>query len=349
MKERKPLVIGDLTAKIPVIQGGMGVGVSLSGLAGAVAYEGGIGLISTAQIGYREPDWEDHPVEANLRAVRSEILRAKEISEGRGIVGVNIMVATRFYERYVRAAVEAGAELIVSGAGLPVSLPQYTEGSETKIAPIVSSKKAASVLCRMWEKKYKRLPDLVVIEGPEAGGHLGFSPEELSDLPAMSFEEEVVSIVSYIRELEQKHHQSIPVVLAGGIYDGKDMDHALSLGVDGIQAATRFVTTEECDASEAFKQAYLDVKKEEIQIVKSPVGMPGRAIKNDRTAEYCKPEKCHLCIEKCDRETIPYCITRALIRAVRGEVEQGLVFCGSNAYRAERIETVREVMNSFMS
>lgn len=348
MEERKLLRIGGLTAEAPVIQGGMGVGVSLSSLAGAVAREGGVGMISTAQIGYREKDWNENPLEANLRAIKNEIQTAKEIARGHGIVGVNIMVATRFYEKYVKAAVEAGVDLIVSGAGLPVSLPQYVEGAKTKIAPIISSAKAAGVICKMWEKKYRKAPDLVVIEGPEAGGHLGFSLDQLADIPGLHYEREVASILSYIRDLGRKAGKYIPVILAGGIYDGEDMDRALALGVDGVQAATRFVTTQECDACQEFKQAYLDAGKDDIQIVKSPVGMPGRALKNTRVSEFCKPTKCWQCIAKCNPSQIPYCITRALVHAVKGDIDGGLVFCGSNAWRSEKMETVRQVMESFM-
>lgn len=342
-----PLKIGELTAKVPVIQGGMGVGVSLSSLAGAVAADGGIGVISTAQIGYQEEDWESHPVEANLRAIGTQIARAREKAKG-GIVGVNIMAATRFYERYVHAAVEAGVDLIISGAGLPTNLPELVKGSKTKIAPIVSSLKAATVICRLWERHYKCTPDLMVIEGPEAGGHLGFSLEQLENKEGMDFDQEIVSIIQYMAGLSEKAEKKIPVVVAGGIFDRKDMEHYMALGADGVQVATRFVTTEECDVSQAFKQAYINAKKEDIHIVKSPVGMPGRALINEEVGKANRPEKCYQCISKCNPAEIPYCITRALVHAARGNTAEGLVFCGSNAYKAEKIETVHEVMESFL-
>jgi len=200
----KPLKIGDLTARLPIVQGGMGVGVSLSGLAGAVAAEGGVGVISTAQIGYLEEDWDSNPLEANLRAVAKHVKRAKELAP-EGVIGANIMVATRFYEKYVKAAVDAGIDLIISGAGLPVDLPKYTEGAKTKIAPIVSSLKSASVICKLWERKFKRIPDMVVIEGPEAGGHLGFNKDDLKDIPAMNYTEEIKKIIQYVKELGEKY------------------------------------------------------------------------------------------------------------------------------------------------
>lgn len=341
-----PLKIGDLTAEVPVIQGGMGVGISLSGLAGAVAREGGIGIISTAQIGFMEPDWDENPLEANLRAIGSNIKKAREIAQG-GILGVNIMVATRYYEKYVKAAVENGIDLIISGAGLPIALPGLVEGSNTKIAPIVSSEKSASVLCRMWERKNHRVPDLVVIEGPKAGGHLGFSLDQLADIDNMDYDEEIRRILAYIEDLGSRFGKKIPVVVAGGIYEKEDMEHYMELGADGVQVATRFVTTEECDASMAYKQAYINAEKEDIQIVKSPVGMPGRGLKNPQIGEMNRPLKCHQCIVKCNPGEIPYCITSALVHAAKGEIDKGMVFCGSNAYRAQKIETVKEVIDSF--
>lgn len=358
MQKLQPLIIGDLVAKRPVIQGGMGVGISLSSLAGAVAKAGGVGIISTAQIGFREPDFAKHPLEANLRAIKTEMKKAREIAPD-GIIGFNIMVATKEYGLYVKAAVEAGADLIISGAGLPVNLPEYTAGSHTKIAPVVSPAKSASVICKMWDRKYHMAPDMVVIEGPLAGGHLGFSREQLAELGADTddvsstykqevHEKEIKRIIDIVREYEVKYDKKIPVVTAGGIYTHKDVLHQMELGVDGVQVATRFVTTEECDAPMAFKQSYIAAKKEDIVITKSPVGMPGRAIINpflskvDQTPFRLK--HCYQCLDKCDRKTIPYCITEALVNSATGNVDHGLLFCGSNAYLAEKIETVEEVM-----
>lgn len=348
----KPLKIGNLTAEIPVIQGGMGVGVSLSNLAGAVASCKGVGIISTAQIGYREPDWDTNPIEANLRAIATEIAKAKEIAGGNGMIGVNIMVATRDYERYVEAAIKAGADLIISGAGLPVDLPRMAEGSRTKLLPIVSSLKSAQVICRYWEKKYGYYPDGVVIEGPLAGGHLGFSPEQLEDIEGLNYDSIIKDIIQYVKGYEEKAQREIPVIVAGGIYDRSDMMHALELGAAGVQVATRFVTTYECDAADAYKQAYINAEKEDIVIVKSPVGMPGRAIWNPfmkKAKEGKIPHgKCHLCISTCNPAETPYCITDGLINAVRGNVDEALLFCGSNAYRAKKLEHVKDIMEEFI-
>lgn len=348
LKNKKCLTIGDLKARIPVIQGGMGVGISLSSLAGNVALHGGIGVISSAQIGFRDPGWESQPVETNLRVLKEEIRKAKEIARG-GIIAVNIMVATRFYEKYVKAAVEAGADMIISGAGLPVELPSFVKDSRVRIAPIVSSLKSFEVISRYWEKKYDKRPDLVVIEGPLAGGHLGFKREELQDIEGLHYEEEVRRIIQRVHDAGEE--EAIPVVVAGGIYEGADALPYMEMGADGVQVATRFVTTYECDADPRYKEAYLKAEKEDIVIVKSPVGMPGRAIRNTflKQAERggIPKGKCHQCLEKCDPAKIPYCITDALVNAAKGNTEQGLLFCGANAYKAKRLEHVSDIMKEF--
>lgn len=342
--------IGDKTVKVPLIQGGMGVGISLGNLAGSVAAEGGVGIISTAQIGFREPDFDQHPSEANIRAIQKEMDKARAISPD-GLVGFNIMVALRDYKQHVKAAVEAGADIIISGAGLPTELPGLVEGSTTKIAPIVSTEKSAKVILKYWGKKYRRTADLVVIEGPRAGGHLGFKEEELEMYSPEVYDDEIKKIISAVHSYEEEYQVKIPVVLAGGIYDRDDVVHALSLGVDGVQAASRFVTTNECDADIRYKQAYLDAEKEDIAIVKSPVGMPGRAILNPFMKRVMLGEKiehtpCHGCLARCRPAEIPYCITDGLVNAAKGNVDQALLFCGAKAFQAERMETVKEVIDS---
>ncbi len=343
-------MIGDLTVKVPLIQGGMGVGISLSRLAGTVAAEGGIGIISTAQIGYREPDFDEHPIEANLRAIHTEVAKAREIAKG-GAIGVNIMVATRDYDRYVEAAIDAGVDIIISGAGLPMKLPELAGNSHTKLAPIVSSVKSADVICKYWLKKYDRLPDLVVIEGPRAGGHLGFHYDQLQNIDDAAYDEEIRRIIALVNRYAADRGKVIPVVVAGGVYERKDMDHYMSMGAAGVQVATRFVTTYECDASEAYKQTYIDAKEEDIIIVQSPVGMPGRAISNDfmkRAKQGRIPHgKCHTCISTCKPAETPYCITEALVNAAKGNVQEALLFCGSNAYRATKLEHVKDIMDEF--
>lgn len=343
----KSLRIGDLIAKVPIIQGGMGVGVSLSRLAGAVAKEGGIGIISTAQIGYQEEGFRKDPIETNLMAIKKHIAEAKRIGEG-GIVGVNVMVATKGYEKYIVAACEGGADVIISGAGLPINLPDLVKGFQTKIAPIVSSLKAATVILKIWDKKSSATADFIVIEGPRAGGHLGFNKEEIEQYEASVFAEEVKKIIEYKKPYELKYQREIPVILGGGIYDRKDIEEALELGCDGVQIGTRFVATEECDASLPYKMAYVNAKKEDIQIVSSPVGLPGRAIRNGfiqrMEQEKEKIVGCYQCLSHCNPKEIPYCISKALIKAVSGNTEEGLIFCGDNAYRITEITTVAQLM-----
>ena len=341
------LKIGDLIANVPIIQGGMGVAISRSKLAAAVAKEGAIGVISAAQIGFDQPDFETNTVEANKRALREEIRRAKEMS-GNKIIGVNIMVALKNYADYVKVAIEEKIDLIISGAGLPTELPKLVENTNVKIVPIVSSKKAAKVIMEMWEKKFNRRPDAIVVEGPEAGGHLGFKIEELEDIENHNLKDIVHDVLEYLKELKL----SIPVIPAGGIFTGRDIAEYLKMGASGVQMATRFVTTHECDASDAYKQAYIDAKKEDIQIIKSPVGMPGRAIRNEFIkrieVEKDKITKCYGCLRKCNPAEIPYCITKSLVNAVKGNIDDALLFVGSNAYRCDKIISVKELIDLLM-
>lgn len=337
--------------EVPIFQGGMGVGVSLGGLAGAVAACGGAGTISTAQIGFREPDFMENPLEANLRAIKKEISKAKEIAGGHGMVGVNIMTVTREYASYVREAVKSGADFIVSGAGLPMDLPSLTQGSHVKRIPVVSSLKAASVICKRWLKKSGTVPDAVIIEGPLAGGHLGFTKEE-AERSGSWYAEEVRKIITFLREFGTEQGTYIPVITGGGVRTHEDYLQQRALGADGVQVATRFVVTEECDASPAFKQAYIHCRKEDIEIIKSPVGMPGRAIRNPFIEKAKQgripPEKCLGCLSVCNPAQTPYCITQALIQAVNGDTEHGLVFCGANAWQEDRIRTVKDVVEEIV-
>lgn len=350
--EQKLLKIGDLTLQKPVFQGGMGIGISLGRLAGAVAKEGGAGTISAAQIGFLEEDFDENPFGANMRAMEKELKKAREIAPD-GVIGFNIMVAMRHYEEYVKRAAELGADFIVSGAGLPVNLPELVADFPVKIAPIVSTEKSAAVILHYWSKKYERIPDFIVIEGPKAGGHLGFTKEQLNEFDDRNYETEVKNIIRKINVYEMEYGVKIPVVLAGGIDSRMQAERAFLLGADAIQAATRFVTTEECDAAEAYKMAYVNARKEDIVIVKSPVGMPGRAIMNlfmkkVQSGEKIPHQKCRGCLRKCNPAEIPYCITEALIHAAKGETDDALLFCGANAYKADRIETVKEVMDSLL-
>ena len=264
------------------------------------------------------------------------------------------MTALKEYASHVKAAVRAGADIIICGAGLPTELPALTEGSSVKIAPIVSTDRSAKVILKYWDRKYRRTADLIVIEGPLAGGHLGFQKEELSNYTEESYGEEIRKIIATVKAYGDKYQTQIPVVVAGGIYDSEDVKRVMALGADGVQVATRFVTTEECDADIRYKEAYVNASEEDIQIVKSPVGMPGRAIINPLMKRVMSGEKighspCHGCLSKCNPSQIPYCITDSLIDAVKGNVEKGLLFCGAKAYKSKKIETVRDVMQALFA
>ncbi len=341
------LKIGDLIAKIPIIQGGMGVGISLSGLASAVANEGGVGVIAAAGIGMLENDFNTNFKEANKRALRNEIRKCRAKTDG--IIGVNIMVALSDFEELVKVAVEEGVDIIFSGAGLPLNLPKFlSKDSKTKLAPIVSSVRSAKVLIRYWKKKYDYLPDLIVVEGPKAGGHLGYSMEQLND-PNFALDKTVKDLVSELKSMGL----NIPIVAAGGIYTGKDIYEYIKMGAKGVQMATRFVATHECDASIEFKQAFVNAKKEDLTIIKSPVGLPGRAIKNEFLQDVekgeKKPFKCGWkCLKTCDFKNAPYCIGAALTNAKKGLLDKGFAFAGSNVYRIDRIVSVKELIRSLI-
>ncbi len=346
-----PLRIGPYTAPLPVVQGGMGVRISLSGLASAVANEGGVGVIATAGIGMEEPDYFANFLEANRRVLRAEIRKAREAT--RGLLGVNILVPLSNYADMARTAIEEKVEFIFSGAALPLNLPSFLEGStSTKLVPIVSSARAARIVVRKWLDKYRYRPDALVVEGPKAGGHLGFKEEQLED-PAFALEALLEPVLKEAEAAGKEDGRSIPVIAAGGIYTGEDLYGAMAAGASGVQMATRFVTTEECDAAAGFKQAYIDAGPEDMVIIKSPVGLPGRAIRNGFLDEVAAgkrtPFKCpYHCLVSCDYQKSPYCIALALMNAVRDRMKLGFAFAGSNAYRAERISTVKEVVRSLL-
>lgn len=347
------LSIGDLKVAAPIIQGGMGVGVSLSNLAASVANEGGIGVISAALIGMLEDDFRDNFGEANRRALQREIEKAK--GKTRGIIGVNLLVALSDYPDLVRTAVAAGADLLFLGAGLPLRVPEMWSREEwekvtTKIVPIVSSSRAAHIIFQAWQRHYDCVPDAVVVEGPMAGGHLGFRKEHIDD-PEYALRRILPGVISAIKPFEHHFGKSIPVIAAGGVYTGADIYEFLQLGAQGVQMATRFVATNECDVSEEFKNAYINCRQEDLVIIDSPVGLPGRAIRNGFLEQIGSgrriPFKCSWkCLKTCDLKNSPYCIARALTNAKNGHLEQGFAFAGANAFRIDRIIPVHELFKT---
>jgi NAD(P)H-dependent flavin oxidoreductase YrpB (nitropropane dioxygenase family) len=349
-----PLTIGKHTVRYPLIQGGMGVRISGGSLAGHVARCGGVGLVAAAGLALNSGEYNGRNYfSADTDAFKAEIRKAYAIAPD-GIVGVNIMVAITDYEDMVRAAIEAGAKVIVCGAGLPLTLPGITaHAPDVALVPIVSSLKAAQLIVRKWDKSYGRFPDAVVVEDPDtAGGHLG---EKLENIGTGDYDQ--YGTIRAIKEFfTQEYGKSVPIIAAGGIWDRADLEHALAEGADGVQMASRFVCTEECDADPAFKQAYLDCGKEDIGLIMSPAGLPGRAILTNRegVAAYDDEHQSgcrYACLKKCtykeSRER--FCIVGSLDRAQQGDVETGLVFCGTNAWKATRIETVQEIFTELFA
>lgn len=341
------LKIGHIESGLPIIQGGMGVGISLSGLASAVANEGGIGVIAAAMIGIGDPDIAVHGSEVHMRALKREIRRARSLT--RGILGVNIMVALTNFEDMVRTAIEEEIDIIFAGAGLPLSLPSFLrEGSRTRLAPIVSSGRAAAAICSKWLSRYNYLPDAFVVEGPLAGGHLGFKPQQI-DSPEFTLEHLVADVIRTVGPFEENAGKAIPVIAAGGIYTGSDIHRFITLGASGVQMGTRFVATFECDADDAFKQMYVDARPEDLMVINSPVGLPGRVIRNAFVDSMKnggrKPVKCpYQCIKTCDPQKSPYCIAMALEHARRGKFKHGFAFAGQNAHRVTEIVSVKNLI-----
>jgi NAD(P)H-dependent flavin oxidoreductase YrpB (nitropropane dioxygenase family) len=355
--EKMPtLRIGDRQADIPIVQGGMGVGISLSGLASAVANAGGIGVIATAGIGQFEPDWDTNSRAADRNALRKEIRKTKAKTDG--IIGVNVMVALADSDDLMQCAVDEGADILFVGAGLPIRLPKTLPLDElgklpTKFVPIVSSGRAAKIIFKAWARQYSHVPDAVVVEGPLAGGHLGFKKEQIND-PDYALEKILPEVICAVKPYRQQFKKDIPVIAAGGIYTGADIHRFMQLGAQGVQMATRFVATCECDASLEYKEAYLRCKKEDIVIIDSPVGLPGRAIRNefiDRVSSGIRETfKCPWkCLRTCDFENVPYCIGRALTNAKKGELGEGFAFAGANAYRVDKIISVGKLVETLVS
>jgi len=347
----KGLKIGNLAIAVPVIQGGMGVGISLSGLAAAVANEGGVGVISSAGLGLLYRDFSENFLEASILGLKEEIRKARE--KTRGIIGVNVMVAMTNFVDMIKTSISEKVDIIIAGAGLPLDLPSFLKkDSITKLIPIVSSARAARIICEKWKTNYDYLPDAVIVEGPKAGGHLGFKEEQIEDKD-YTLGKLVPEIAGELKMFEEKYNKTIPLIAAGGIYTGEDIKNILELGASGVQMGTRFVTTHECDASPGFKQAYINASEKDIEIIRSPVGMPGRAIFSEfirKVKEGKKqPLKCPFkCIRTCDISKSPYCIIIALINALKGNFKNGFAFAGSNAFRATKITSVKEIFQSLI-
>ena len=342
------LKIGNHIAKTPIVQGGMGVGISLSSLASAVANEGGVGVIAANGIGLLDEDYFKDGDNASVRAFRKEIRIAREKTNG--IIGVNIMVAIDNFKKMLDVAIDEAVDVIFMGAGLPIkNIPvKRIREKNISVVPIVSSARACDLIFKMWSKIYKDVPDGVVVEGPKAGGHLGFEKDQVDKK-----EYQLPSLVKQIRKTldvyEKQFNKSLALIAGGGVYTGKDIYDTINAGANGVQMATRFVATDECDADEKFKMAYVNCKKEDIGFIKSPVGMVGRAIRNRfiKNSEEGKKHKFNCtwkCLATCKANDANYCISVALNNARLGKIDKGFVFAGSNAYRIKEIVSVKSLV-----
>ncbi len=345
------LKIGSITVDIPIVQGGMGVRVSLSSLASAVAEEGGVGTISSIGLGDVEASKNEYE-KMSREALQREIRKAKKITNGH--IAVNFMGVLSNVNDLIMAAVREGIKIIVYGAGLPAKLPGLIKDISVNLLPIVSSARVAELILRVWDKRYERTADAIILEGPLAGGHLGFSEEQLNHPEKYSLDKLLPEVLETVKTYEDKYGKKIPVIAAGGIFNGKDIARMLSLGASGVQLATRFVCTKECGVSPEFKQAYLDAKKEDIVIIKSPVGMPGRAIQNKFLQDVEIKGKLKItcpyrCLSACKVDKAKYCIALALVNSYFGDVDNGLLFCGQNAYRINKIVTVKELISDLLT
>lgn len=347
------LYINNLKVRKPIIQGGMGVGISLSGLASAVANQGGIGVISSVGLGMLEDNPHKNFREKNKQRLKQEIRKARSLTNG--ILGLNIMVAISDYDALIEIGYDEEIDILFLGAGLPLKFPQSIsidrlKSAKTKVAVIVSSERAARLIFQSWQKRYDHVPDMIVVEGPKAGGHLGFKKEQIFD-PKYALEQLVPDIMSTVKIYEQQFNKDIPIIAAGGIYTGADIYRFMEMGVQGVQMGTRFVTTNECDASLKFKQTYIDCTEDDLVIIESPVGLPGRAIRNQFIDEISagdrKPFRCPWkCLKTCNYKEAPYCIARALANARKGNMGEGYSFAGSNAFRATKIISVQELFEN---
>jgi nitronate monooxygenase len=345
------LKIGSITADIPIIQGGMGVRVSLSSLSAAVANAGGIGTIASVGLGDQEMTADEFEEECR-RALIEEIRKAKSMTDGH--LAVNFMGVLSNADDMIMASVREGIKIIIYGAGIPIKLPEVVEDTSVNLVPIVSSARVARIILQSWDKRYGRIPDALILEGPLAGGHLGFSLEQLEEPEKYSLEILLPALLETIKPFEDKFGKKVPVITAGGIFTGKDIARMLSLGASGVQMATRFVCTEECGVSQEFKQAYIDAEEKDIAIIKSPVGMPGRAIHNKFLKDIEEKGKQKItcpyrCLTLCKVSEAKYCIALALLNSYMGDVDHGLIFCGHNAYRVKEIVKVKDIISELLA
>lgn len=350
--ELPSLKIGNLEIEYPIIQGGMGVRISASRLAAAVSNAGGLGVVASVGTGEEWPDRSIDYVTRSSLSLKEMLEKAKSFTNKP--IAVNIMCALNNYDSLVKASMAVGVAAIISGAGLPLHLPGLVEDTDTKLIPVVSSGRAADLICRTWMRRYNRLPDAFVVEGKQAGGHLGLKMEEALGGESADLESLVRDVLAAVAKHTADTEAEIPVIAAGGVFDGKDIADMLTIGASGVQMGTRFVCTEECDAAYPFKEAYLNASKEDIVVIKSPIGLPLRVVRNEFVDRILAGErvdfKCqYRCLAPCNPAQTQYCVADAMVNAYRGKMDKGFATCGANAYRVNEIVTVQELMDELVA
>ena len=347
----KPLTINGKTVQFPIIQGGMGIRISLSKLANACINSGIVATISAAQVGFLKKGFRNDPLQANKEGLIEEISKIRTQNPD-GILGVNLMHAINDYDKYASFLAEQDIDFIISGAGLPVDLPEYIKGTKVQGAFIISSARAARIMLRSWDRRYQYMPSFIVCEGPLAGGHLGFSKEDFENGNVQALEDIVAETKEMIKPFEEKYNIKIPVIAAGGVHDGHDMARMIKAGSDGVQIATRFIATHECDASDEYKQMIIDAGEEDIVRVTSPAGLPGRAVRNYLTKALetgnMKVSYCVNCLKTCKKVGIPYCITEQLGNSAGGD-NKGLIFTGAKAHLIKKIDYVDNIVKQIIA
>lgn len=346
----RPLTINGKQVKLPIIQGGMGIRISLSKLANACMNSGIVATISAAQVGFLKKGFKNDPLGTNKEAIIEEIKKIRSENPD-GVLGVNLMHAVNDYDKYAKFLSEQDIDFVISGAGLPLDLPEYIKDSKVKGAFIVSSARACKILLKSWDRRYNYMPEFVVCEGPLAGGHIGFSKEDFQNGNVTALEDIVKQVKEVVSIYEEKYNIKIPIIAAGGVHDGHDMANMLKVGADGVQIATRLIATEECDASIEYKQELVKAKEEDIVQVESPAGLPGRAVRNflTKTLEKnrMKVSYCVDCLKTCTKKDIPYCITEQLGNSASGD-KNGLLFTGAKAYLIDKIDNVDNIIKELI-
>ena len=344
------LTINNKVVKFPIVQGGMGIRISLNKLASAAMNSGIIATISAAQPGFLNKNFRKDPVKANIEALKYEITKARENAK-EGILGVNLMHAATHYSEYASFLATQDIDFIISGAGLPLDLPEYLKGSNVKGAFIISSGRAARIMLRSWDRRYQYMPAFIVCEGPLAGGHLGFSKEQMAKGDYDSLEKIVKDTIEVVKVYEEKYNIKIPIIAGGGIHDGHDMAEMIKVGADGVQIATRFIATYECDVDDTYKQMIINAKEDDVVTTVSPAGLPGRAVKNFLTKTVKKHNLdlhyCVDCLKSCKKKDIPYCITEQLGNSTSGDTN-GLIFTGAKAYLVEKMDYLDDIIKEII-